>query len=52
MIERSSIVIDNNKSKEFKSFLKTKAKNQKFWNNVKKDASKQIDKKYLDRLFK
>lgn len=52
MIQRSSIVIDSEKSKEFKSFLKANAKDQKFWNNVKKSASKKFDKKDLDRLFK
>ena len=51
MIQRSSAIIDYKKSKEFLSFLESNAKNKKFWNNVKKKASKQVDKKELDKLF-
>ena len=34
MIQRSSVVIDKNKSKSFVSFMKTNAKNEDFWKEV------------------
>lgn len=51
MIQRSSVVIDRNKSKEFKLFLKSIAKDKPFWDSVKKKASTKVDKKELDKLF-
>ncbi len=51
MIQRSSIVIDSRKSKEFIHFLNSSAKDKQFWDNVKKGASVKVDKKELDKLF-
>lgn len=51
MIQRSSIVIDTNKSKKFAQFLNSSAKDKEFWNKVKKGASVEVDKKELNKLF-
>ncbi|MBQ9015584.1 MAG: hypothetical protein IJ109_05625 [Firmicutes bacterium] len=52
MIERSAFTIDKNKSEEFKEFISKNAKGKDFWNDVQKAASKSVDKKALDTLFK
>lgn len=51
MLKRCSLIIDSSKSNEFKSFLKTNAKDKKFWDMVKREASKNVDKEELDKLF-
>lgn len=51
MIQRSSIMIDPKKSKEFIQLVKTTAKDKSFWEDVKKGASVKVDKKELDKLF-
>ena len=52
MIERSSIAIDKDKSKEFIQFMKENAKDKSFWKDVAEGASKQVDKEALDKLFR
>lgn len=52
MIQRSSVVIDKNKSKSFVSFIKTNAKNEDFWKEVKRTASTSVNKEELEKMFK
>ena len=52
MIQRSSIVIDPKKSKQFVQFLNSSAKNKQFWEEIKEGASVKIDKNELNKLFK
>lgn len=52
MIERTSVTIDSNKSRDFIRFLKSIAKDKKYWQDVKKGASKKVDKKEIDKLFR
>ena len=51
MIQRSSVIIDSQKSKDFIHFLNTSAKDKTFWDEIKKGASVKVDKKKLDQLF-
>ena len=52
MIERTSVTIDSNKSQDFIRFLKSIAKDKKYWQDVKKGASKKVDKKEIDKLVR
>ncbi len=51
MIQRSSVVIDPQKSKRFAEFLNDSAKDKQFWDKVKEGASIKVDKKELNKLF-
>lgn len=51
MIKENNIVIDPNKSSEFRSFLKSIGKSNHFWEENKRIATTQINKQDLDRLF-
>ena len=51
MIQRSSIVIDPQKSRDFIRFLNDSAKNKEFWKKIKEGASVKVDKKKLNQLF-
>ena len=51
MIKENNIVIDPNKSSEFRSFLKQIGKTNQFWEENKRVATTQINKQDLDRLF-
>ena len=52
MIKENNIVIDPNKSSEFRSFLKQIGKTNQFWEENKRVATTQINKQDLDRLLK
>ena len=52
MIQRNSFSISPSKTDEFKTFTKQNAKDQNFWNHIKENASRTVDKKELDKLFK
>jgi len=51
MIQRSSITIDRSKSEEFKKFMMENAKTKEYWDNIRKDASVQVNKEELEALF-
>lgn len=51
MLERSTIVIDQNKGNEFAEFIAKNAKNKQFWSEVQKSASVSVDKEIIDGLF-
>lgn len=51
MLRRNSIVIDPNKSAEFRRFLKTSGKTKAFWDENKRIASTPVNKAELDLLF-
>lgn len=51
MIKRTTFEIAPEKSKEFKEFIDKNAKTKEFWEQNKKDASKKVDKEYLNNLF-
>ncbi len=51
MIQRSSVTIDPQKSKQFMQFITTSAKDKAFWDKVKEGASVKASKKDLDELF-
>lgn len=52
MIQENNIVIDQNKTNEFISFLKRNGKSKQFWKENKIAATTPIDKNELDQLFK
>ncbi len=51
MIQRSSVIINPEKSKKFVDFLSSNAKDKAFWSKVKAGASVKVDKRELDKLF-
>lgn len=51
MLEKNSVVIRPEKSREFSEFLHNKAKDSEFWNEVKRKASTPIDKREIEALF-
>ena len=51
MIQRSSVVIDPQKSQKFVEFINSSVKDEKFWEKVKEGASVKVDKKDLNKLF-
>ena len=51
MIQRSTAVISPEKAKDFAAFIERNAKDKAFWDDVKKVASAEIDKRELDLLF-
>lgn len=51
MLQRSTFSIDPCKGDSFKEFIKRNAKDKSFWDGIKKEASKPIDKIKLDEAF-
>ena len=52
MIQRATVAIDRKKSEDFVKFMKSNAKNEEFWKDVKKTASSEIASEELEELFK
>ncbi len=51
MIQRSTFAIDPTKGADFKEFIKKNAKDKKYWDEIKKVASRPVDKTKLEMAF-